>query len=85
MSIVNGVVVCDNNDKVVLLNSHAKELLELEGDELLNSNIQQYVDTEGEYCFAEKIDEYKNLKTNYLQCYYWWKNFKINYFSNVYS
>ena len=61
MSIVNGVVVCDNNDKVVLLNSHAKELLALEGDELLNSNIQQYVDTEGEYCFSEKIDEYKNL------------------------
>lgn len=61
MSIVNGVVVCDNNDNVVLLNGHAKELLELEGDELLNSNIQQYVDTEGEYCFSEKIDEYKNL------------------------
>ena len=61
MSIVNGVVVCDNNDNVVLLNGHAKELLELEGDELLNSDIQQYVDTEGEYCFAEKIDEYKNL------------------------
>ena len=61
MSIVNGVVVCDNNDKVVLLNGHAKELLALEGDELLNSNIQQYVDTEGEYCFSEKIDEYKNL------------------------
>ena len=61
MSIVNGVVVCDNNDNVVLLNGHAKELLELEGDELLNTNIQQYVDTEGEYCFSEKIDEYKNL------------------------
>ena len=61
MSIVNGVVVCDNNDNVVLLNGHAKELLELEGDELLNTDIQQYVDTEGEYCFSEKIDEYKNL------------------------
>lgn len=61
MSIVNGVVVCDNNDNVVLLNGHAKELLELEGDELLNTNIQQYVDTEGEYCFSDKIDEYKNL------------------------
>ena len=61
MSIVNGVVVCDNNDNVVLLNGHAKELLELEGDELLDTDIQQYVDAEGEYCFAEKIDEYKNL------------------------
>lgn len=61
MSIVNGVVVCDNNDTVTLINNHAKELLELEGDQLLNTNIQQYVDTQGEYCFAEKIEEYKNL------------------------
>ena len=61
LSIANGVVVCDNNDKVVLVNNHAKELLELEGDQLLNTNIQNYVDTEGEYCFNEKIEEYKKL------------------------
>ena len=61
MSIVNGVVVCDNNDTVVLINNHAKELLELEDDQLLNTNIQQYVDTEGDYCFQEKIEEYKKL------------------------
>ena len=61
MSIANGVVVCDNFDKVVLLNEHAKTLLELEGDQLLNTNIQEYIDTEGNYCFSEKIDEYKNL------------------------
>ena len=54
MSIVNGVVVCDNNDTVVLINDHAKELLELEDDQLLNTNIQNYVDTQGEYCFNEK-------------------------------
>ena len=61
MSIVNGVVVCDENDKVVLLNNHAKELLELEGDQLLNTDIRNYVDTQGEYCFTDKIDEYKEL------------------------
>jgi two-component system sensor histidine kinase NblS len=61
MSIANGVVVCDNNDDVVLVNNHARALLELDGDELLNTNIQHYVDTEGDYCFAEKIEEYKNL------------------------
>lgn len=61
MSIANGVVVCDNNDNVVLVNNHAKELLELDSDELLDTNIQEYVDTEGEYCFNEKIEEYKNL------------------------
>ena len=61
LSIANGVVVCDNNDNVVLVNNHAKELLELDGDQLLNTNIQNYVDTEGDYCFNEKIEEYKNL------------------------
>lgn len=61
MSIVNGVVVCDNNDKVVLLNNHAKQLLELEEDQLLGTDIQNYVDTEGEYCFSDKIEEYKKL------------------------
>lgn len=59
MSIANGVVVCDNNDTVVLINNHAKELLELQDDQLMNTNIQQYVDTEGDYCFKEKIEEYK--------------------------
>ena len=61
MSIANGVVVCDNNDTVVLINNHAKELLELQDDQLMNTNIQQYVDTEGDYCFKEKIEEYKKL------------------------
>ena len=61
MSIVNGVVVCDENDKVVLLNNHAKEILELEGYQLLNTDIRNYFDTQGEYCFADKIDEYKEL------------------------
>ncbi len=61
LSIANGVVVCDNNDNVVLVNNHAKEMLELSKDELLDTNIQQYVDTEGEYCFNDKIEEYKKL------------------------
>lgn len=61
MSIANGVVVCDNNDKVVLINNHVKELLELEDDQLLDTDIQSYVDTEGDFCFKEKIEEYKNL------------------------
>ena len=30
MSIANGVVVCDNNDSVVMINNHAHKLLELE-------------------------------------------------------
>lgn len=61
MSIANGVVVCDNNDSVVLLNEHAKELLDLQGNQLLNINIKNYVDSDGNFCFSEKIDEYKKL------------------------
>ncbi len=61
MSIANGVVVCDNNDIVTLINEHAKTLLELQDDQLLNSNINNYVDSDGNYCFNEKIEEYKKL------------------------
>ena len=61
MSIANGVIVCDNNDTVTLINDHAKSLLELQEDQLLNSNIKNYVDSDGNFCFNEKIDEYKKL------------------------
>ncbi len=61
MSIANGVIVCDNNDQVTLINEHAKQLLELQGDQLLNTNIKNYVDSDGNFCFTEKIEEYKNL------------------------
>lgn len=61
MSIANGVIVCDNNDSVTLINNHAKELLELQDDQLLNTNIKNYVDSDGNFCFNEKIDEYKKL------------------------
>ena len=60
MSIANGVVVCDNNDNVVLLNNHAYKLLELENNQMINTKIQQYVDTEGNYCFKDKIEEFKD-------------------------
>ena len=61
MSIANGVIVCDNNDIVTLINDHAKSMLELQEDQLLNSNIKNYVDSDGNFCFNEKIDEYKKL------------------------
>lgn len=60
MSIVNGVVVCDNHDKVIMVNSYAKRLLEVEEDEILNTQIQQFCDSSGELCFAEKIAQYKD-------------------------
>ncbi|MBR1425504.1 PAS domain-containing protein [bacterium] len=61
MSIANGVVVCDNNNIVTLINNHAKELLELQDNQLLNTSIKNYVDSDGNYCFNDKIDEYNKL------------------------
>ena len=60
MSIVNGVVVCDNHDKVIMVNNYAKKLLEVEEDEILNTQIQQFCDSSGELCFSEKITQFKD-------------------------
>lgn len=61
LSIANGVVVCDSDDNVVLVNTHAKDLLELDDEQILDSRIQDYIDTEGNFCFREKIEEFKSL------------------------
>lgn len=61
LSIANGVVVCDNNDNVVLVNKHAQDLLELDNEQIMDSRIQEYIDTEGNFCFREKIEEFKAL------------------------
>ena len=57
MSIANGVVVCDNNDSVVMVNNHAHKLLELEENQMLDMKIQNYIDTSGNYCFKDKTKE----------------------------
>ncbi len=60
MSIVNGVVVCDNHDKVILVNNYAKKLLEVEEEDIVNTQIQQFCDSSGEFCFSEKIAQFKD-------------------------
>lgn len=60
MSIVNGVVVCDNHDKVIMVNNYAKRLLEVEEDDIVNTQIQQFCDSSGEFCFADKITQFKD-------------------------
>lgn len=60
MSIVNGVVVCDNHDKVIMVNNHAKKLLEVTEDDIVGSQIQQFCDSSGEFCFSDKIAEFKD-------------------------
>lgn len=67
MSIANGVVVCDNNDNVVLINNHAHKLLELEENQMLDTKIQNYVDTEGNYCFKDKIEEFKDTPLEVME------------------
>ena len=42
MSIVNGVVVCDNHDKVIMVNNHAKKLLEVSEENIVGTQIQQF-------------------------------------------
>jgi two-component system sensor histidine kinase NblS len=67
MSIANGVVVCDNNDNVALINDHAHQLLDLEENQMLDTKIQNYVDTEGNYCFKDKIEEFKDTPLEIME------------------
>lgn len=66
MSIANGVIVCDNNDMVVLVNEHAKQMLEVNENEIINTNIQQYCDSNGIDAFQQKIEEFKNTPINQM-------------------
>lgn len=67
MSIVNGVVVCDNFDNVVLVNNAAKKMLEVEDEQILNTKIQMYCDTDGELCFKEKIEQFKDTPLDVME------------------
>lgn len=67
MSIINGVVVCDNNDKVVLSNSAALSMLDVEENQFLNTKIQDFIDTHGQKCFLDKIEEFKDTPLNIIE------------------
>lgn len=67
MSIVNGVVVCDNYDNVVLVNSSALKMLEIEDNQILNTKIQMYCDSNGELCFREKIEQFKDTPLDIME------------------
>ena len=67
MSIANGVVVCDNNDNIVMINNHAHKLLELEENQILDMKIQNYIDTAGNYCFKDKIEEFKDTPLEVME------------------
>lgn len=67
MSIINGVVVCDNFDNVVLINNSAQKILDVEEAEILNTKIQSYCDTDGELCFKEKIEQFKDTPLDIIE------------------
>ena len=67
MSIANGVVVCDDDDKVVLVNNHAQKLLEVDDKQILHTQIQQYIDTSGNYCFKDKIEQFKDTPLEIIE------------------
>lgn len=67
MSIANGVVVCDNFDKIVLVNNQAQKLLAVSEIELLNTKIQLFCDSDGELCFKEKIEQFKDTPLDIME------------------
>ncbi len=67
MSIINGVVVCDNYDSVVLINNSAQKILDVEEKEILNTKIQMYCDTDGELCFKDKIEQFKDTPLDIIE------------------
>ena len=56
MGIANGVVVCDSEDKVVLVNPSAQKLL---NKAILNTSILEFSDSKGSKCFKSGIEKFK--------------------------
>ena len=67
MSIINGVVVCDNQDNVVLSNSAALSMLDVEEHNFINTKIQDFIDCHGQKCFLDKIEEFKDTPLNIIE------------------
>ena len=61
MGISNGVVVCDNNDCIVLTNASAEKILSVSQELLINLPVQKYCDSNGLYPFKEKIEDFKDI------------------------
>ena len=67
MSIINGVIVCDNFDSVVLSNSAALKMLDIEEKHFIGMKIQDFIDCHGQKCFLEKIEEFKDTPLNIIE------------------
>ncbi|MEI7475064.1 MAG: ATP-binding protein [bacterium] len=60
MGIANGVIVCDNLDKIVLVNNAALKMMEVKTREILNVKITDYYDGNGDISFKEEVRKFKD-------------------------
>ncbi len=67
MSIANGVVVCDNYDKISMINPAAQKILSVTAMDIVGTNVQNYCDTDGELCFREKINIFKDTPLDVME------------------
>lgn len=67
MSIANGVVVCDNYDKVSMINPAAQKILSVTVQDIVGTSVQNYCDTDGVLCFREKISIFKDTPLDVME------------------
>lgn len=67
MSIANGVVVCDNFDKVSMVNSAAQKILGVDAKTMLGTSIQNFYDSDGNLCFKDKILLFKDTPLELME------------------
>lgn len=60
MGIANGVIVCDNQDKIVLANNAALKMMEVKASEIINAKITDYYDGNGEVSFKDEVRKFKD-------------------------
>lgn len=67
MSIANGVVVCDSEDSVVLVNPIAEHILSIKTDEIIDTSFANYLDMEGNPCFKDEIETFKKTPLEIIE------------------
>ena len=67
MSIANGVVVCDSEDSVVLVNPIAEHILSIKQEQIIDTSFANYLDTEGAPCFKEEIETFKKTPLEIIE------------------
>ena len=67
MSIVNGVIVCDGDDNVTLINKAARKMLGIYEKDILNTKIQDYKDSNEDRCFNDKIEQFKETPLDIIE------------------